>query len=500
MIASGARLSRTSLASLPRSVLLPGYQREAHGIGIVHLGVGAFHRAHQAVYADEVLSRRGGDWSIAGVSLHSATARDELQPQDGLYTLVEADGERESCRVIGSLREVLVAPESPGRVLDLLARPAVHVVTLTVTEKGYCLDPASGALDLARADIRRDLATPDSPVTTIGYLAAAIRRRAAADRPLSIVCCDNLPGNGARLRNAVHAFLEASAPAARDWCARRVSFPSTMVDRIVPAVTESTREAVAAVLGVRDEACVRTEPFAQWIVEDCFAGPRPEWEIAGARLARDVAPYEQMKLTLLNGAHSAIAYLGSLAGHAFVHEAMRDPLFAAFVETLMERELAPEVQPPPGFDLGEYARQLRARFANAALGHRIAQIAMDGSQKLPQRWLPVLRRRLAAGRALPCLATALAAWMRYVGGNGTAGSAPVIDDPLALRLAAATAGVHDPQGLCRALLGVGEIFGGDLAQNDALAAAVVRAIRTLDEGGVHAALRACLQESTESAA
>lgn len=490
------RLGRAALAALPAAVARPRFDPRAHATGIVHIGGGAFHRAHQAVYTDDVLGTHGGDWAIAAVSLRSPTIRDALLPQDGLYALSVRDHNVEQLRVIGAIRDVIVAPESPARVLELLARPSVHVVTLTITEKGYCLDPASAELDTAHADIRHDLAHPLQPVSAIGYLAAAILRRRAHGAPLTVISCDNLAANGAKLEAAVHAFLENGERGARAWCERLVRFPSTVVDRIVPATTATVRDAIAQGLGVRDEACVQTEAFSQWIIEDAFAGPRPPWESVGAQFVNDVAPYEIMKLRLLNGAHSAIAYLGSLGGFEFVHETMRDPVFAAFVEQLMEHEIAPEVQAPPGFALAAYSAALRRRFANAALGHRTAQIAMDGSQKLPQRLLPVIRSRLAAGRELRCLATVVAAWIKYVSGRDLAGGTIEVADPLASRLAVIAGAARGPDELVRALLAV---FGEGLAESP-LAALAADALRTMERGGIAAAMRACLPGEPEGAA
>ena len=491
------RLDRLSLDTLPAAVARPGYQPCRHEIGIVHLGLGAFHKAHQAVYTDKVLAANGGDWTIAGVSLRSPRARDELLPQDGLYTLGVSEGTSQSLRVIGAIRDVLVAPEDPLAVIELLARESIHIVTLTVTEKGYCLDPASGKLEMQHPDIRHDLEFPDAPRSAIGFLCAAIQQRAKTSAPFTIISCDNLAGNGEKLEQAVRAMLQPADPDVLAWMETGVRFPSTMVDRIVPAMTADAREDTARMLGLRDHACVRTEPFSQWVIEDDFAGPRPAWEDAGATIVADVAPYEAMKLRLLNGPHSAIAYLGCLGGHTFVHEAMQDATFAAFIQRLMEREIAPEVVSPASFDLPGYTASLRRRFANSALRHRTAQIAMDGSQKIPQRLLPVIRQRLAKGLPIACSATVLAAWMRYATGRDLAGKPLAVDDPMSGQLADIVAAAPDGEALVRAMLSVEVVFGSDLGHSAALVAAVAAAMRHLECGGVGAAMAACLGDEEE---
>jgi fructuronate reductase len=345
------RLSARTLASLAPEVRRPGYDPERVGVGIVHLGVGAFMRSHVAVYCDDAMEAEGGDWAITGVSLRRPDVRDQLAPQNGLYTVGEFDASDERRRLIGALKSMRVAPEDPSAVVRLLADRAVRVITLTVTEKGYCLDPDSGELSLTHPDILYDLHEPQSPRSTIGFLAAGLKRRMAASAPApTIVSCDNLPGNGRRLRAAVLKFAEETDRALSSWIAGNVAFPATMVDRIVPATTADDVERNARAISLRDEGFVKTEPFRQWVIEDSFANERPHWEAGGALIVPDVEPFETAKLRLLNGPHSTIAYLGSLAGFEYVHEAMQDRAFADFIRRLMTDEIAPVTPEPSGLN------------------------------------------------------------------------------------------------------------------------------------------------------
>jgi fructuronate reductase len=440
------------------------------------------------VYVEDALDAGPGDWGIVGVSLRSPDVRDRLAPQDGLYTLVERDASGERLRVIGCVREVLFAPEAPGVVVAQLADPAIRIVTLSVTEKGYCHDPATGRLDASHPDVRHDLAEPARPRGVPGVLVAGLaRRRAARAGPLTVLCCDNLPHNGRLLRGLVETMAGLADPSLLPWLADQVAFPSTMVDRIVPATTPEDVAAVAARLGVEDRAPVVAEPFRQWVIEDRFAGPRPALEAAGVQLVADLAPFEAMKLRLLNGSHSALAYLGYLSGFTYVSDVVREPAFRAYVGRLMADEAAPTLRLPPGVDLAAYTASLLERFANPAIAHRTWQIAMDGSQKLPQRLLGTVRDNLSAGRPVTCLALAVAAWMRYVAGMDERGRPIDVRDPLAGRLAAMAAGAGgDPAALARAYLGVREVFGDDLAAAPAFSDQVARWLAALYRDGARA--------------
>jgi len=423
-------LTQANLARVPREVKRPAYDRRTVDIGIVHFGPGAFHRVHQAWFIDKLLAK-DPRWGICEVSLRSTDVRDALVPQDGLYTLASLD-ETTSYRIIGSLKQTLVAPENPQAVLDQLSAPRTQLVTMTVTEKGYCLGP-DGNLDLTHVDIRRDLRTPQEPVSLIGYLVEAFRRRRASGAgPLTIVSCDNLVDNGTRLGRAVQQLArEADADLAR-WIEEKVAFPRTMVDSITPATTDDLRERVEEVLGMTDRWPVQREGFVQWVIEDASAGEIPDWESAGVIVTDDVGAYDRAKLRLLNGAHSSLAYLGLLAGHETVAGAMDDVDLAAFVGTMMKRDILPTLKAPRGLDLNVYIEAILKRFRNPAIRHALAQIAWDGSQKLPFRLLGTIQDNLEAGRPIDRLCVPITAWMHFVRRKAAEGEQVV--DPLARRL------------------------------------------------------------------
>ena len=375
------RLSADTIHAVSPEVHRPGYDRAAQQVGIVHFGIGAFHRAHQAWYTDACMNAGESDWMIAGVSLRSGTVAQQLNPQDGLYTLVERSGESGEARMIGAVREVLVGGADDDAILSHLAAPTTHIVSFTVTEKGYCR-AADRSLDLVAA--REGSFYP--------HLARAMReRKQAGSGGLTLLSCDNLAHNGNRLAQLMREYLGAEAPDLVAWFDAECTCPNSMVDRIVPAATPADLDAAQGLLGgVRDEGAVFAEAFSQWVIEDRFAGPRPSWEKHGAQLVADVAPYETAKLRMLNGAHSLLAYAGLSRGYQFVHEAVADPALRTLVERLMRDEAAPTISAASGQDLNAYADRLLARFSDPALRHRLAQIAMDGSEKLPQRWLETL--------------------------------------------------------------------------------------------------------------
>lgn len=474
------RLSTATLPHLPADVARPSYDRGAVRAGVVHLGIGAFHRAHQALVFDRALAASDRRWGITGASLRSPATRDAMAPQDNLYTLVERDGAGDRRRVIGAVLDTLVAPEDPAALVARLADAATHIVTLTVTEKGYRLD-AAGNLLTGEADVAADIAHPHAPRTAPGFLVAALaRRRAAGLAPFTAISCDNLPSNGHRLRNAVLAMAEAQDAGLARWIAAEGAFPETMVDRIVPATTDADIHAFAAATGVEDRALVTGEPFLQWVIEDRFCGPRPDFAAFGAQLTDAVAPWEEAKLRLLNGAHSALAYLAGLAGVEFVHQAIALPEYRRLVDRLWD-ESAATLSPPPGLDLPIYRAALLARFANPALHHRTRQIAMDGSQKLPQRLIAPLAATIAAGREAPALALAVAGWMRWQAGRDDAGAAHVVDDPRAAETSRRWHGAPDAAARVAALL---PLVAPDAA---ALAPAVTAALRAIEDRGAKGA-------------
>ncbi|MGR3197717.1 MAG: mannitol dehydrogenase family protein, partial [Paracoccus sp. (in: a-proteobacteria)] len=348
--------------------------------GIVHLGLGAFFRAHGAIFVSEAMEASGGDWGIIGVSLQSPGTRDRLKPQGWAYTALELGPQGETAQVVTVLRDVLVAPEDPQAVLDAMAAPAVRIVSLTVTEKGYCHEPSTGRLNTDHPDIRHDLDHP-RPKSAPGFLVRALQaRRAAGLDPFTVLCCDNLPENGRVVRGVVLDLARLVDPALASWIEAKGAFPSTMVDRIVPATTPADLDRLEALTGHRDEAPVMHEPFRQWVIEDSFACGRPDLGEVGVQLVQDVTPFEHMKLRMLNGTHSSLAYLGYLAGHETIADTMADPVFARFADRLWRDEIIPALTPPSGEDLAAYARALHDRYANPAIRHRTWQIAMDGSQ------------------------------------------------------------------------------------------------------------------------
>jgi fructuronate reductase len=486
-----ARLSSATLAQLPVEVDTPRYARAAMTERIVHLGIGAFHRAHQADYLDRLMALEGPRWGIHGVSLRSRDVGAQLGPQDGLYTLATLSDADDRLRVVGAVGSVSFAPDDPPGLVSRMAGPDVTLITTTVTEKGYCHRPADGRLDSSHPDIVHDLANPDRPRSAIGLLAAGLaRRHGAGVQAPTILCCDNLPSNGRVLRGLVLEFAAQVFPRALGWLESEVGFPCSMVDRIVPATTAADRATAASRLGLNDEGLVKAEPFSQWVIEDCFVSERPRLEQVGVQYVADVAPFELAKLRLLNGAHSTLAYLGQLAGHAHVADAMADPALLALVTRLMDHEVAPTLPRAAGLDPLDYGRRLRERFRNRALAHRTAQIAMDGSQKLPQRLLGTAADRLAAGASIDALALAVAAWMRYVGGEGENGARFVVDDPLAARLAAASDSAEEVAGKVGALLAIREVFPEALAAHPVWRKALIGAYGMLMTHGARGAAAA----------
>jgi fructuronate reductase len=459
--------------------------------GIVHLGLGAFFRAFGAIYIEDAIKASGGtrgdDWGIIGVSLQSPRMHDQLAPQDFVYTAQELGPEGETLRQVEIIRDVLVARENPEAVLAAMADPAIRIVTLTVTEKGYCHDPATGRLNTDHPDIVHDLKTT-LPVSAPGYLVRALaRRRAAGQPPFTVLTCDNLPDNGRLVRRIVLDLAERLDPELAAWIEAEGRFPATMVDRIVPATKPEDVDALARKTGCYDAAPVLHEPFRQWVVEDDFvpaygADARPDLGAAGVELVDSVTAFEHMKLRMLNGTHSALAYLGYLAGHETIAETVADPLFARFVKDLWLREIIPSLEAPPGTDLEDYADALFARYANPGIRHRTWQIAMDGSQKLPQRILGTVHDNLTNGRNCPGLCLAIAAWMIYVGGTDLEGKPIDVRDPLSERLQSLVREADGDAGEVAALLGVTEIFGPKLAA--ALEPSVTSAYAALKADGV----------------
>jgi fructuronate reductase len=460
------RLSAATAARLPAGVRRPGYDRARLRPGIVHLGVGAFHRCHQADFAEDLAEAGESGWGIDGINLRPPRISDSLGAQGNLYVRrLTASGSVES-RLIGCIRSVLDAQDDWPAALSALARPEVHAVTLTVTEKGYCHVPATGTLDRARPEVQADLAGAGPPATAPGFLVDALaRRRDAGCGPITLVSCDNVASNGRVLEAVLREVAETRNPGLLAWIDRNVTFPSTMVDRIVPATPASAFDAFAAETGLSDEGLVVGEPFRQWILEDRFAGRRPPWDAAGASFVTDVEPFEFTKMRILNAAQSALASLGLLCGFDYTWQAVADPVLGGWTETMLHQESASTVAGMPGLPAGGYVALSLGRIANSSISHRCSQIATDGTQKLVQRFVAPYRLRLAEGQPSPRLALAMSALLACL-----CAMAPVfgarwrLDDPFAdtIRDIAQAAG-RDAAALAGRLLSIEALFGTDLA-------------------------------------
>jgi fructuronate reductase len=473
-----------------RGIHVMDYDRSAVTPGIVHLGIGAFHRAHMAVYVDSLLARNPS-WGIVGASLRRPDTRDALAPQDFLYSLAIRDASGTRPRIIGSILDVLDANIQRAELIETMAAPAIRIVSLTVTEKGYCHDPSTGELDEKHPDIVHDLSHPQTPISAPGIIVAALAlRQQRGLAPFTVMSCDNLPSNGKTAGRIVRRFAELRGLGVgfSDYV-RSVSFPSTMIDRIVPATTDADRAIVAEITGLDDAWPIMTEPFTQWVIEDDFPAGRPPFETVGAELVEDVEPFELMKLRMLNGSHSTMAYLGYLSGYQYVNEAIADAGIHKLIHGLMTEEAMPTL-PMSRTTLEAYRDQLLARFANPALKHRTWQIAMDGTQKLPQRLLGTVSDRLKATQPFPRLALGVAAWMRYVTGIDEAGQPIEVKDPLAAKLRAIADGAgRDPVQLANGLLAVTEVFGADLPQVAVFRDTVTNHLKSLLENGAREAVR-----------
>ena len=470
------RLNAVSYPAAIPGVALPAYDRDKVTVGVVHFGPGAFHRAHQAFYFDQLLAT-DSRWGICAVSLKSPGVRDALQPQDGLYTLAQLDAET-TFRLVGSILEVLVAPEDPPSVFARLAAPTTRMVTLTVTEKGYCLT-GEGKLDTAHPDIVHDLAQPREPVSAVGYLVEGLRRcHQAGLPPYAVVACDNLADNGWRLKAAVVAFAEAIDPALAAWIEAEGRFPRTMVDSITPATDDALRARVETATGLSDAWPIQREAFTQWVVEDVLGDGAPDLASVGVTLTDDVRGFERAKLRLLNGVHSTIAYAGLLKGHETVFEAISDPALAKIAEDLMVQDIIPTLTAPRGLDLAAYAQAILGRFRNPEIRHLLSQIAWDGSQKLPFRILGTVADALEAGRSVERLVLPLAAWMHFIRRRAAEGAKIV--DPLADRLVeTAAACTGEPKADIATFLKLEPVFSRELAGNPLFVAALEKAYSAL---------------------
>lgn len=475
------QLNRANLSHIQSPVTVPGFDLSALNAGIVHLGVGGFHRAHMARYTHKLLERRLDmlGWGIVGAGLLPADRRmhDSLAPQDNLYTLIERDAAGETVTIIGSLADVIFAGDDSLPLVAAIAQPAIRIVSLTVTEHGYCLDRATKRLDPTHALIREDLAHPRQPASAIGVIVEGIRRRRDAGlAPFTALSCDNIQHNGVVLRDAVLALATLQDPPLADWIGQNVSFPSTMVDRITPVTAEGDIAYLADRYGIIDRWPVFCETFTQWVIEDQFPQGRPAWEDVGAQFVTDVAPYEFMKLRLLNGSHLAVAGLGRLAGYVTVDEAIADPLIARYMRALMDRETGPTLPSVPGIDLAAYKETLIKRFANHAIRDTVDRVNTDAPLNI---LVDPIRDRLRTNGSVDLLALALAAWLRRVRGEDEHGQPIDVRHPLANELRAkAVAGGPDP----RPLLGITQLF-GELGSDPRLVQPVAGWLAQLYSGG-----------------
>jgi len=473
----------------------PTYDRARVSTGVVHFGVGGFHRAHQAMYHDRLMNEgKALDWGICGVGVMPADERmrDVLHAQDGRYTLVEkhADGSRDA-RVIGSITEYLFAPDDPEAVIEKLADPGTRIVSLTVTEGGYNLDDATGEFDAESPEIAPDLEDGATPKTVFGLVTEALRRRRERDAgAFTVMSCDNLQGNGHLARSAFTAFARLRDPGLGDWIAEHVRFPNSMVDRITPATTEEDVREVNEQFGVEDRWPVVCEPFAQWVLEDAFSAGRPPYEDAGVQVVEEVEPYELMKLRLLNASHQAIAYFGHLCGHHFVHEAAQDPLFRDLLTRYMEEEATPTLAPVPGVDLPDYKRTLIERFSNPEVRDTVARLCAESSDRIPKWLLPVVRAQLASGGEITRSAAIVASWARYAEGVDEDGEPIEVVDRRAERLTEIARRQRDAP---LAFIENRELF-GDLAEDERFATAYRSALDSLHERGARATLAALAGE------
>lgn len=476
-------------APLPEGVLTPRYDRQQLQTRIVHFGFGAFHRAHQALLTDRVLNAQGGDWGICEISLFSGDRlMSQLREQNHLYTVLEKGANGNQAIIVGAVKECLNAKlDSLAAIIEKFCEPQVAIVSLTITEKGYCIDPATGSLDVSNPRIIHDMQHPTEPHSAPGILVEALhRRRERGLPPFTVLSCDNIPDNGHVVKNAVLGMAEKRAAELAAWIQQHVSFPGTMVDRIVPAATEESLDEITRELGVADPCAISCEPFIQWVIEDNFVAGRPQWEVAGVQMVDDVLPWEQMKLRMLNGSHSFLAYLGYLAGFQHISDCMQDSAFREAAYRLMMNEQAPTLR-ITNVDLSRYAASLIERFANPALKHRTWQIAMDGSQKLPQRMLEGIREHLARGSDWPLLALGVAGWMRYVSGVDDAGATIDIRDPLSEKIRLLVESSSDAERVS-ALLSLQEVFGTDLVKNPLFVQAIEQAWRRIAQHGAHQAV------------
>ena len=488
------RLSLEALAELPSGIEAPTYRRDQVTPGIVHIGIGNFHRAHQAVYLDDLFNTgRDLDWGIVGAGFRppDSSMREALSGQEWLTTVVEMECGSSTARVTGAMIDFLPVGQDGGAMVKALADPRIRIVSLTVTEGGYCIDPATGAFDPDNRDIRDDLASPEKPEHVFGTLVAALsRRRAAGVPPFTVMSCDNIPGNGHVAADAVTGFASLIDPDLAAWIGDNVAFPNSMVDRITPATSDRERDLLKERFDIDDAWPVFCEPFRQWVMEDRFCNGRPALEEVGVTFTDDVGAFELMKLRMLNGGHAAIAYPSALLGIHGVDEAMTHPLISGFLEKLVRDEVIPVVPPIPGVDRGDYLELIMHRFANPEVKDTIPRLCQDGSNRQPKFILPSTRDRLAAGQPVDGLALESALWCRYCYGETEDGAPITVDDVHADRLKAAA---HRARTSPAAFLELRDIF-GDIADSPDFQSAFERTLKDLWQDGVAKTMAAYVDE------
>ena len=484
-----------SNTALNAQVIRPSFDRSTLKSRIVHLGFGAFHRAHQALYTSEMLEKTGADWGICEISLFGVDLIKQLRQQDHLYSVLEKDTDAITAKISGSVTES-VHPKLDGTqaVIDKMAEPQVAIVSLTITEKGYCADLSTGHLDLNNPMIIADLAEPQSPKSAIGYIVEALRiRKQASIAPFTVMSCDNVPDNSRVAKQVILDYANQLDETLGTWIEQNVTFPCTMVDRIVPAITNESFAELTEQLGVNDPCGIVCESFSQWVIEDNFVNGRPDWDAVGATFVADVRPFEDMKLRLLNGSHSFLAYLGYLAGYRYIYETMADEAFRSATLRLMADEQAVTLSMPEGTDLTEYANLLIARFSNTNIKHETHQIATDGSQKLPQRMCESLRFHLENNTPSPLIILGIAGWMIYVGEQDEKGEEIVVNDPMLEQLRAAYSNTKTAEDIVLGLLSLSNIFGQDLIQHKTFVSQLIDAVDQLKTHGAQAVVTKTLQ-------
>ena len=488
------KLNSQNLPALADDVLRPSYNPQQLRQGIVHIGVGGFHRAHQAYYTDLLMNRgQALDWAIcgAGLRVEDREMHDALAAQDFLYTLVQlGDTPGLEVRVVGALNGMLLGEDNPRALIDKLADPAIRIVSLTITEGGYCIDDSTGEFMAHLPLIEHDLQHPHAPKTVFGFLCSALAlRRANGTAAFTVMSCDNLPHNGAVARKALLAFAALQDTALHDWISSEVCFPNAMVDRITPMTSDAHRRQLHQQHGIDDAWPVVCEPFVQWVLEDKFGAGRPAWETVGVQFTDDVTPYEEMKIKLLNGSHLALTYLGFLHGYRFVHETMNDPLFVQYIRAYMDHDVTPQLASVPGIDLEGYKDTLIERFSNQAIADQLERVCSDGSSKFPKFTVPTIKRLIADGQPLERAALVVAAWALYLKGVDENGTHYRIPDP---RAAFCQGLIAEDVLVTQRLLGVEEIFGSEIPRSAEFVAAFERNLASLREFGVHGTLKRIL--------